>query len=109
MNETKIAASLDDTEALRKLILDNPDLPLIIFCGEESYAGEYSYNIAEINKISVEEMTYHGEYYVKKEDYQDILFEKLENAYETEEQLSHAVSNLMNDTEFLRAIVIYVG
>ena len=32
-----------ETEKLRKLIIENPDCPLLIFAGEEANCGDYSY------------------------------------------------------------------
>ena len=32
-----------ETEKLRKLIIENPDCPLLIFAGEEANSGDYSY------------------------------------------------------------------
>ena len=34
---SKIETSLENTKKLRELILNNPDLPLLIFVGEEPY------------------------------------------------------------------------
>lgn len=42
-NEKKPTGLLHSTEKLRKLILDNPDLPLLVFAGEDANSGEYSY------------------------------------------------------------------
>ena len=36
LNNTKLPVSLEDTTELRKLITENPDLPLLIFCGPET-------------------------------------------------------------------------
>lgn len=41
MNNTKLPVSLEDTTELRKLIIENPNLPLLIFCGEEANSGNY--------------------------------------------------------------------
>lgn len=109
MNNTSIGTSLDDTYELRKTILDNPDLPLVIFAGEESYCGEYSYNLAEISSVKIEELTFEGEWYIEKSDFKDKLLDKLEDEYDTDEKLNHAVENIMNETEFIKAIVVYVG
>lgn len=109
MNNTSIGASLDDTHELRKAILENPDLPLVIFAGEESYCGEYPYNLAEISSIKIEELTFEGEWYIEKSDYKDRLFDKLDDEYDTEDKLNHAVENIMKETEFVKAIVVYVG
>ena len=43
MNNTKLPVSLEDTIELRKLIIDNPDLPLIVFCGDDSWHDWYPY------------------------------------------------------------------
>lgn len=32
-----------DTEELRKLIAENPDLPIVVFVGQEAYSGEWGY------------------------------------------------------------------
>ncbi len=32
-----------DTAELRKLIAENPDLPIVVFVGEEAYSGEWGY------------------------------------------------------------------
>lgn len=34
---------LNSAQELRQLILDNPDLPLLVFAGEDSNSGDYSY------------------------------------------------------------------
>lgn len=109
MNNTKIMTSLDDTDELRKVILDNPELPIIIFAGEESYCGEYAYNLAEIRTVKIKELTMLDEIYVDKDDFRDRLNDRLAATYETEEKLSHAIDNVIKETEFLKAIVIYVG
>ena len=33
MNNTRLPVSLEDTTELRKLIMENPDFPLLFFCG----------------------------------------------------------------------------
>ncbi len=109
MNNTKIGTSLDDTKELRKTILENPELPLVIFAGEESWSGEYSYNLAELSSVHIEELTYDGEHYVEKEDFKDQQYDKYNDSYDTEEELEKYVESIMNNQEFVRAIVIYVG
>ena len=109
MNNTSIGTSLDNTEELRKLILDNPDLPLIIFAGEESYIGEYSYNSTEVSSVCIKELTLHEEYYLDKEDFEDKLLDKYEDKFETDEELDGYVEQIMKETEFVKAIVVYVG
>lgn len=109
MNNTSIGTSLDNTIELRKLLLENPDLPLVIFAGEESYCGEYSYNLAVVSSVKIEELTFEGEWYIEKSDFKDKLYDKLDDEYDTNEKLDHAVDNIMKETEFVRSIIVYVG
>ena len=54
MNKLINECSLKDITILRNLILENPDLPLLMFCGEEAWNGEYSYCQAYASKGEIE-------------------------------------------------------
>lgn len=41
--EKRRTGLLHATDELRKLILENPELPLLVFAGEECNGGDYSY------------------------------------------------------------------
>ena len=44
MKELKYHKNLiNKTDKLRKMILENPDLPLVVFAGEEANSGDYSW------------------------------------------------------------------
>ena len=43
IDNSKFDFSLNDATKLRKLILENPDLPLLIFAGEESWSDNFAY------------------------------------------------------------------
>ena len=117
MNNTKLPVSLEDTTELRKLIIDNPDLPLIIFCGEESWDGEHVYNSASASKGSIQELTLYDDGYdsiwMEKEDYAEKLADDLYDDEEykdmTDEEYDKMIDQKVKETEFVRAIVIYVG
>lgn len=117
MNNTKLPVSLKDTTELRKLIIENPDLPLIIFCGEESWDGEHVYNSASASKGSIQELTLYDDGYdsiwMDREDYAEKLADDLcdEEEYKdmTDEEYDKMVDQKVNETEFVKAIVIYVG
>lgn len=42
-HETRSTKLLHTTDELRKLIIENPDLPLLVFAGEDANSGDYSY------------------------------------------------------------------
>lgn len=116
-NNTKLPVSLQDTSNLRQLIIDNPDLPLIIFCGEESWDGEHSYSSANASKGSIQELTLYDDVYdatwMDREDYAEKLADDLcdDEEYKdmTEEEYNNMIDDMVAKTEFVKAIVIYVG
>lgn len=117
MNNTNLPVSLEDTTELRKLIIENPELPLIIFCGEESWDGEHVYNSASASKGSIQELTLYDDGYdsiwMEKEDYAERLSYELSDMEEykdmTDEEYDKMVDQKVNEIEFVKAIVIYVG
>ena len=70
MNKLINQCSLKDTTILRNLILENPELPLIIFCGEGVWNGEHPYNQVDASKGEIEELTLYGDMWLNKEDYE---------------------------------------
>ena len=116
-NDTKLPVSLKDTSNLRQLIIENPDLPLIIFCGEESWDGEHSYSSASASKGSIQELTLYENVYdatwIDREDYAEKLADDLcdDEEYKdmTDEEYDKMIDQKVKETEFVKAIVIYVG
>lgn len=43
MKLDRLCTTIHSTEALRRMILENPDLPLVVFAGEEANCGDYSW------------------------------------------------------------------
>lgn len=113
MNNTKLPVSLEDTAELRKLIIENPDLPLLIFCGEEAYSGEFSYESNADIRCDIQELTLYKDYWIPKDEYDEHLRDDLcgEEEYKdmTDEEYDRIIDQKVNETEFVKAIVIYVG
>ena len=111
MNNTKLPVSLEDTTELRKLIIENPDLPLIVFCGEDCWHDWYPYEKANINNCDIKELTLYNDWWLEKEDYVDTLHLDLAEEYKdmTDEEYDKMIDQKVNETEFVKAIVIYVG
>lgn len=111
MNNTKLPVSLEDTTDLRKLIIENPDLPLIVFCGEDCWHDWYPYEKANINNCDIKELTLYNDWWLEKEDYVDTLHLDLAEEYidMTDEEYDRMIDQKVNETEFVKAIVIYVG
>ena len=111
MNNTNLPVSLEDTTELRKLIIDKPDLPLIVFCGDDSWHDWYPYEKANVNSCNIKELTLYNDWWLDKEDYGDTLHLDLAEEYVgmTDEEYDKMVDQKVNETEFVKAIVIYVG
>lgn len=110
----ELSCSLNDTTILRKLILENPELPLLIFVGEEAYCPDYSYTMAFSSGGEIQELSlYNDEMWMDYDDYKDKLTDDLE--YEEEyknlpdEEYDKMIDEKMKEVEFVKAIVIHVG
>ena len=105
--------SLNDTSNLRNLILENPDLPLIIFCGEESWDGNLSYTQADASKGEIQTLTLYEDVWVDEDDYREKLADDLCNEEEykdlSDEEYYQMIDHKVAETPFCKAIVIYIG
>lgn len=111
----KQQCSLQDTTILRNLILENPSLPLLVFVGEEANSGQYVYE-ARSNSCSngsVKELTLYKNSWVDKEDYEDELINDCSGMEEfeslTDEEFYDMIDKKVEETEFVKAICVYVG
>lgn len=113
IDNSKIELSLNDTTELRKLIIENPDLPLLIFAGEEAWQGEYSYNQTDASVWGIKTLTLYNDMWLEKQDYEDKLYDDLsdceEYIYLSNEEYGKTIKRIVDETEFTEAIVIYVG
>lgn len=109
----KNECSLKDCTKLRNLILKNPDLPLIIFAGEEAWSGEYGYNQTDASNGKVEELTLYKERWMNRDEYEEELSEDLADEEEyknlSDKEYDEMIADKVSNTEFVKAIVVYVG
>ena len=113
IDNTQFHCSLNDTSNLRQLILENPDLPLIIFCGEESWGGNWAYTQADASKGEIQMLTLYNDVWIDEDDYRDHLMDDLCNEAEykdlSDEDFDNMIDQKIAETAFCKAIVIYVG
>ncbi len=113
MNKVGMNCSLNDTKELKKLILENPDLPLLIFAGENANTGEYCYESTEASVRGIEKLTLYNDVWQDEGDFREALQENLcdEEKYAelTDKEFEAAIEEIVKETEFVEAIVIYVG
>ena len=113
MNKTSLQYSMNDTSELRELILSNPDLPLLVFAGEDAWHDFYPYEMAPVVSISVDELTLYDDWWLDRDDYIDELSNDLASKEEyrdmTDDEFDKIVDEKVENAEFVKAIVIYVG
>ena len=102
-----------DCTTLKRLIVENPEAPLLIFVGEEANSGEYQYESTNSGSAFLEEITMYGDQWLSKDDFEEVLGDDMANdkQYEnlSDEELDNEVAKIVAETAFVKAIVIYVG
>ena len=110
---SKIETSLENTNELKKLILNNSELPLLVFAGEEAYNDEFPYSMTEVKSVEIEELTVYKDYYMGKDEYKSQLIDDLSEEGEYEElsdlEYLEMIYKKVEEAEYIKAIVIYVG
>lgn len=105
--------SLKDTTVLKKLILDNPGLPLLVFCGDDAWHDEYPYEQADVTGAGVKELALYDGYWIDKDEYEERLSDDLcgKEDYKnlSNEEYDRMIKEKAAQMEFVKAIVIYVG
>lgn len=111
--ELMIFMTQKDCTTLKKLIVENPEAPLLIFAGEEANSGEYQYESTDSGSAFLEEITMYGDQWLSKDDFEEVLRDDMANdeQYEnlSDEEFDNEVAKIVAETAFVRAIVIYVG
>lgn len=112
MNKTNLACTLDDTTELRNMILENPELPLLIFVGEDAWSGEYSYESVSDVRTGIQTLTLYDNHWLDEDDYIDKLRDDLcdEPKYKdlSDDEYGKIIDDRVKDTEFVTAIVVNV-
>ena len=109
-----IKTSLENTKELRQMIIDNPDLPLVIFAGEYAWGDNgYGYELTQVNSVRIEELYCYCDYYCDEEEYTDSLRDDLGNEENYKDMLDDEfdkmIESIVENTKFTKCIVIYVG
>ena len=112
-NKIETSLSVEKTKELRQLLIDNPDLPLVIFAGEDSWRDEYPYEFTYAHGIRIDELAEYRGYYLTKEDYEEELIDDLSYLEEykklSDDDFKKMINEKVAEAEFTRCIVFYVG
>lgn len=110
----KLNCSLNDTSELRKLIEENPELPLLILCGDKAWNGECGcYSQADVLRCAVETLTLYDDCWMDEDDYREKLADDLADEPEykdlSDEEYYEMIDEAVKETEFIKVISICVG
>ena len=108
---------IPNTVELRKLILENPELPIMVFAGENANMGDYCY-YQYCNKISfriqeiLEGDLFDGYVYIYRKDFENDIADKLAPKYKgkSDKKYEEAVQEEIDKYEpyWKKVIAIYV-
>ena len=100
-------------ENLKKLIVENPELPLLIFAGEEAWSGKYAYESVNEGYPDIKEITIYDHQWLDKNDFEEVLRDDMayDERYEnlSDEEFDKEFAKIIAETAFIKAIIIYVG
>lgn len=116
-DEKKPSGLLHDCHELRKLILENPGLPLLIFAGQDCNIGEYGYMSCGVVSASVGEFldcqqtVNDGRCYSDRDDFQEDLENNLYQDFSgSDREFKEYVEKILReyDPYWKPAIIVYV-
>ena len=96
-------------EEFKRLIIENPTLPIRVFVGEDAWCGELAYNEASITNVSVGKIVLYKGEYMELNDFEETLLEELANDYKSKEDLKNAVQTIIASKNIETAICIKVN
>ena len=93
---------------LLRLMLENQNCKLKFFVHDDVY--DYIWNECSISNISIKNMAlYNGEKWLDEEDYEEELYYDLQDKYEDDEQLKHAVDKEIEKVKFNMYICVFLS
>ena len=113
VNDLMAFATQKDCKSLKEMILANPDAPLLIFVGDEANSGEYQYESCDAGRAAIKELTLYDGQWLDRNEYREQLEYDLSDEEEydplSNDEFEKKIDEIVEETAFIRAIVIYVG
>lgn len=73
LDELMAVMTQKDCTELKKLIMENPEAPLLIFVGEEANSGQCGgYENVDAGYVSIEELTVYDEQWLTRDNYKGV-------------------------------------
>lgn len=106
-----IKECITNSDELKKLIAENPDLPIMFMCGEECYCDDFGYTI-NTGRFNIEEVTSVDDMVCDdKADLEDKIYCKLDRKYPnaSEELLNKLTDEKLEKYIWKKVITIRLG
>ena len=117
MNKFRSYSLTKKSDELKKLILENPDLPIVVLAGEEASAGWYSWTFCSSISFCIDEILdcdycdYDDTVFTDRERLEEHVADELFDEYEdkSEEEFNEAVESRLKELEpyWTKVIAIY--
>lgn len=102
--------SLPNTTELRKMILDNPDCPLVIMVSEDTWIGEYSTEVVSDVWFCITEMACYNNHWCDADELEEVIANDLADIqlYKnlTDEEFDAKVKAVLEEHPLQKVIVI---
>lgn len=102
-----------DCKELKELIINNPEAPMLILCGEESWTSDYCYESQADMYIHLDPLTLYNDIWISKDDYEEKLRDDMAGDPDyknlSDEEFDKAANKIVAETAFVNTICIYVG
>ena len=114
MNKENFITSLKNTMKLKMLVSNHPDLPLLIFhcCDDFDWTTSDYMQVGKVTACKIDKITKLNDTYVSIDDYEEEIRQRMEYDYEyfniSDEEFDKIVKQKINETKFIKAIVVYV-
>ena len=114
VDELKDLMTQKDCKELKKLIMSNPDAPLLIFVGGEAWSGDVCYESVAAGHSVIKEITiYDDNQWLYKDEYEETIRDDMadDEDYDnlSSDEFDAEVEKIIAETAFVKAIIIYVG
>lgn len=113
VSDLMIFATQKDCKSLKEMILSHPDAPLLIFVGDDANSGEYQYESCDAGFASIRDLTMYENEWLDRDAYKEQLAYDLGDEEEycdlSDEEFEAKIDEIVAETAFICAIVIYVG
>ena len=117
MNNFRSYSLTKTSDELKRLILENPDLPIVVLAGEEANSGDHYWMFCSSISYSIEEILdcdyvgYNDEVFTDRDYLEEFIADTLCDDYRdaTDEEFENAIKRKLEDLEpyWTKVIAIY--